>query len=194
MPPSPRSSSASVDATRQDAGKAKPAVDASVTEQAQFTYSDDEARQLLKKIDWRIMPFLWGYAVLSAVDVSFERRNYAYQLLTTLAYTLHQKTIISNAALYGMTDDDHLVGQQYSWGRHLPHHVWLLWANDAGSRLNLLFRLSRRGISICQHHPSVSYWQDSGVPRHGMVMHDDSDGRNLQRRWSTDSTFLHGHV
>jgi hypothetical protein len=27
-----------------------------------------------------------------------------------------QKIIISNAALYGMTKDTHLVGQQYSWG------------------------------------------------------------------------------
>ncbi|KAK6197272.1 hypothetical protein LQW54_010734 [Pestalotiopsis sp. IQ-011] len=56
-------------------------------------YEQSEERSLVRKIDWRIMPYLWGYAVLSAVD----------------------KIIISNAALYGMKDDTHLVGQQYSW-------------------------------------------------------------------------------
>ncbi|KAK9784212.1 putative Major facilitator superfamily (MFS) profile domain-containing protein [Seiridium cardinale] len=56
-------------------------------------HEPSEERSLVRKIDWRIMPYLWGYAVLSAVD----------------------KIIISNAALYGMKDDLHLVGQQYSW-------------------------------------------------------------------------------
>lgn len=58
-------------------------------------YERSEEQDLVRKIDWRIMPFLWGYAVLSAVD----------------------KIIISNAALYGMKTDTHLVGQQYSWGK-----------------------------------------------------------------------------
>lgn len=30
-----------------------------------------------------------------------------------------QKILISNAALYGMNEDTHLVGQQYSWGKFL---------------------------------------------------------------------------
>ncbi|KAH6683371.1 major facilitator superfamily domain-containing protein [Halenospora varia] len=62
-------------------------------EQGWNNYSDAEARKLLRKIDWRIIPFLWGYTALSAVD----------------------KIIISNAALYGMKNDTHLVGQEYSW-------------------------------------------------------------------------------
>lgn len=32
-------------------------------------YEQSEQRALIRKIDWRIMPYLWGYAVLSAVDV-----------------------------------------------------------------------------------------------------------------------------
>lgn len=32
-------------------------------------YEQSEERSLVRKIDWRIMPYLWGYAVLSAVDV-----------------------------------------------------------------------------------------------------------------------------
>lgn len=33
-------------------------------------YDNLDERRLVHKIDWRVMPFLWGYAVLSAVDVS----------------------------------------------------------------------------------------------------------------------------
>ncbi|KAF5496968.1 putative transporter [Colletotrichum siamense] len=58
-----------------------------------FDYDASDVKRLVRKVDWRIMPFLWGYAVLSAVD----------------------KVIISNAALYGMLKDNNLVGQQYSW-------------------------------------------------------------------------------
>ncbi|KAF4819910.1 putative transporter [Colletotrichum tropicale] len=58
-----------------------------------FDYDASDVKCLVRKVDWRIMPFLWGYAVLSAVD----------------------KVIISNAALYGMLKDNNLVGQQYSW-------------------------------------------------------------------------------
>jgi ACS family allantoate permease-like MFS transporter len=52
-----------------------------------------ESRKLLRKIDWVLIPLLGGTVILAAVD----------------------KVIISNAAIYGMTADTHLVGQQYSW-------------------------------------------------------------------------------
>jgi ACS family allantoate permease-like MFS transporter len=52
-----------------------------------------ESRKLLRKIDWILIPLLGGTVILAAVD----------------------KVIISNAAIYGMTADTHLVGQQYSW-------------------------------------------------------------------------------
>ncbi|RDW85433.1 allantoate permease-2 [Coleophoma crateriformis] len=57
------------------------------------SYTKSEERKVIRRIDFRIIPFLWGYTVLSAVD----------------------KIIISNAALYGMKTDTHLVGQDYSW-------------------------------------------------------------------------------
>ncbi|UPL03170.1 hypothetical protein LCI18_014104 [Fusarium solani-melongenae] len=68
-------------------------VNIAATSELYIDYTDDEMKKLLRKIDWRLMPFLWGYAVLSAVD----------------------KIIISNAALYGMLDDNKLKGQEYSW-------------------------------------------------------------------------------
>jgi ACS family allantoate permease-like MFS transporter len=52
-----------------------------------------ESRKLLRKIDWILIPLLGGTVILAAVD----------------------KVITSNAAIYGMTADTHLVGQQYSW-------------------------------------------------------------------------------
>ncbi|KAF0323842.1 allantoate permease [Colletotrichum asianum] len=63
------------------------------TIEVHFDYDASDVKRLVRKVDWRIMPFLWGYAVLSAVD----------------------KVIISNVALYGMLKDNNLVGQQYSW-------------------------------------------------------------------------------
>lgn len=55
--------------------------------------TDAESNKLLTKIDWTLIPLLSGTVILAAVD----------------------KVIISNAAIYGMTADTHLVGQQYSW-------------------------------------------------------------------------------
>ncbi|KAH7039560.1 major facilitator superfamily domain-containing protein [Microdochium trichocladiopsis] len=56
-------------------------------------YEPSEAGAVLRKIDWRLMPLIIGTITIAAVD----------------------KILISNAALYGMTTDTHLVGQQYSW-------------------------------------------------------------------------------
>ncbi|KAL4967095.1 MFS general substrate transporter [Aspergillus stella-maris] len=55
------------------------------------TYSLREAKAVLRKIDWRLLPLMWITTNLSA------------------------KIIISNAALYGMTEDLKLEGQSYSW-------------------------------------------------------------------------------
>jgi MFS transporter, ACS family, allantoate permease len=52
-----------------------------------------EARKLLWKIDLVMIPLIMGTCVLAAVD----------------------KVIISNAAIYGMKTDTHLVGNEYSW-------------------------------------------------------------------------------
>ncbi|KAI1379313.1 putative allantoate permease [Hypoxylon crocopeplum] len=53
----------------------------------------EESRRLLWKIDLIIIPLLAFSVIISAVD----------------------KVIISNAAIYGMRTDTHLVGDQFSW-------------------------------------------------------------------------------
>ena len=53
----------------------------------------EEARRLLWKIDLIILPILAVSVLMAAVD----------------------KIIISNAAIYGMVEDNHLVGNQFSW-------------------------------------------------------------------------------
>lgn len=55
--------------------------------------TDKEARKVLWKVDLILIPMIMVTAVLAALD----------------------KVIISNAAIYGMTRDTHLVGDQFSW-------------------------------------------------------------------------------
>lgn len=97
----------------------EPPLEAMAFEQGWNNYSDAEARKLLRKIDWRIIPFLWGYTALSAVDVR-GRLTFCQRLILTTK----QKIIISNAALYGMKNDTHLVGQEYSWGQYELHPLY----------------------------------------------------------------------
>lgn len=52
-----------------------------------------EARKVLWKIDLTILPLIWISTIIAAVD----------------------KVVISNAAIYGMKADTHLVGDQYAW-------------------------------------------------------------------------------
>ncbi|KAL4938921.1 hypothetical protein BDV06DRAFT_231455 [Aspergillus oleicola] len=65
-------------------------LDASITE---TPISPSEARRVLWKIDLILIPLIMVTVVLAAVD----------------------KVIISNASIYGMSDDAHLTGNQYSW-------------------------------------------------------------------------------
>lgn len=53
-----------------DAEKMQAKADVTAEQAPRFDYTDNDVKNLISKIDWRIMPFLWGYAVLSAVDVS----------------------------------------------------------------------------------------------------------------------------
>ncbi|EXJ88131.1 hypothetical protein A1O1_05059 [Capronia coronata CBS 617.96] len=57
------------------------------------SYTAAEARRVLWKIDIRLIPLMTLTVILNALD----------------------KIIVSNAAIYGMTKDCHLHGQQYSW-------------------------------------------------------------------------------
>lgn len=55
--------------------------------------TDEEARRLLWKVDLIILPILAVSVLMAAVD----------------------KVIISNAAIYGMVEDNHLKGNEFSW-------------------------------------------------------------------------------
>ncbi|KAL5051149.1 hypothetical protein BDW71DRAFT_203173 [Aspergillus fruticulosus] len=55
--------------------------------------SPEEEKKMIRKMDWILLPMLFMTATLGAVD----------------------KVAISTAAIYGLKEDLHLVGQQYSW-------------------------------------------------------------------------------
>ncbi|RYC83108.1 hypothetical protein BFJ63_vAg14043 [Fusarium oxysporum f. sp. narcissi] len=67
-------------------------------------YEPSEAKRVLRRIDFRLMPLIIGTITIAAVD----------------------KILISNAALYGMTADTHLVRQQYSWVGSIFYFGWLI--------------------------------------------------------------------
>ncbi|RKL29098.1 hypothetical protein BFJ70_g10809 [Fusarium oxysporum] len=67
-------------------------------------YEPSEAKRVLRRIDFRLMPLIIGTITIAAVD----------------------NILISNAALYGMTADTHLVGQQYSWVGSIFYFGWLI--------------------------------------------------------------------
>ncbi|KAJ3548281.1 hypothetical protein NM208_g1096 [Fusarium decemcellulare] len=79
-------------------------------------YAPEEAKRVLRKIDWRLMPLIVGTITIAAVD----------------------KILISNAALYGMSDDTHLVGQQYSWVGSIFYFGWLVAEYPANAILQKL--------------------------------------------------------
>ncbi|KAF6813223.1 allantoate permease [Colletotrichum sojae] len=79
-------------------------------------YEPSEARRVLRKIDWRLMPLIVGTITIAAVD----------------------KILISNAALYGMNEDTHLVGQQYSWVGSIFYFGWLVAEYPANAILQKL--------------------------------------------------------
>lgn len=58
-----------------------------------FTYTDKEARRVKWKIDLILMPMLLITNLLGFLD----------------------KAVLSQAAVWGLLDDAHLKGQQYSW-------------------------------------------------------------------------------
>ncbi|KAK6078444.1 allantoate permease [Seiridium cupressi] len=85
------------------AGKAKD-VDIAAQIIAQYggdgtiTWTKEEEKKLIRKVDWHIIPILFVCATLSGLD----------------------KTAISAAAIYGLKTDLHLSGQDYSWVGSAP--------------------------------------------------------------------------
>lgn len=88
-------------------------------EQEYGSYTKKEDTRVRWKIDLRLVPMLFLTQTLLAVDVcvaGLENVSSHHQLATNLYG--YQKILISNAALYGMIQDTHLKGQQYSWGMY----------------------------------------------------------------------------
>ncbi|KAL4974473.1 major facilitator superfamily domain-containing protein [Aspergillus desertorum] len=61
--------------------------------------------QVMRKVDRRLIPLLFTTYMLSFMD----------------------KTILSSAAVFGLLEDTHLVGQQYSWVSSAFYFGYLLW-------------------------------------------------------------------
>ncbi|KAI0893131.1 putative allantoate permease [Annulohypoxylon nitens] len=67
---------------------------------------EKEARRILRRIDWRIMPLLFFIYALNFMD----------------------KTILSSAAVFGLRQDTHLKGSNYSWVSSVFYFGYFLWA------------------------------------------------------------------
>ncbi|EEU36118.1 uncharacterized protein NECHADRAFT_53068 [Fusarium vanettenii 77-13-4] len=83
-------------------------------------YTEAEAKRVLRKIDWRLMPLFMVTLTIAGVD----------------------KIIISNAAIYGMNKDLKLVGQQYSWAASIFYFGYMFFAYPANAILQK-FRVGR---------------------------------------------------
>lgn len=67
---------------------------------------DEEARRILRRIDWRLMPLLFTTYMLNFMD----------------------KTILSSASVFGLRDDNRLRGSDYSWVSSAFYFGYLVWA------------------------------------------------------------------
>ncbi|KAI1848377.1 hypothetical protein JX266_005683 [Neoarthrinium moseri] len=66
---------------------------------------DAIAGRIMRKIDWRIMPLLF----------------------ITYGFNFMDKTILSSAAVFGLKEDNNLVGQEYSWVSSVFYFGYFLW-------------------------------------------------------------------
>ncbi|KAI1385200.1 putative allantoate permease [Hypoxylon trugodes] len=73
---------------------------------AHSTVDRDEARRILRRVDWRIMPLLF----------------------LTYTFSFMDKTILSSAAVFGLREDTHLKGSNYSWVSSIFYFGYFLWA------------------------------------------------------------------
>ncbi|PCG93307.1 Major facilitator superfamily domain, general substrate transporter [Penicillium occitanis (nom. inval.)] len=62
-------------------------------------------RRIVRKIDWRLIPLLFFTYMLNFMD----------------------KTILSSASVFGLINDTHLVGQQYSWVSSIFYFGYFFW-------------------------------------------------------------------
>jgi MFS family permease len=67
---------------------------------------DERARQILRRIDRRIMPLLF----------------------LTYMFNFMDKTILSSASVFGLLEDNHLKGKDYAWVSSVFYFGYLLWS------------------------------------------------------------------
>ncbi|KAI0018921.1 major facilitator superfamily domain-containing protein [Xylariomycetidae sp. FL0641] len=66
---------------------------------------DGRAQRIVRRIDWHVMPLLFATYMLNFMD----------------------KTILSSASVFGLIDDNHLVGSDYSWVSSVFYFGYLFW-------------------------------------------------------------------
>ncbi|KAJ4988142.1 major facilitator superfamily transporter [Stagonosporopsis vannaccii] len=67
--------------------------------------NDEVAKRVLRKIDWRLIPLMFITYNLNFMD----------------------KTILSSASVFGLREDTHLQGQQYSWVSSVFYFGYFFW-------------------------------------------------------------------
>ncbi|KAF3041994.1 hypothetical protein E8E11_002249 [Didymella keratinophila] len=67
--------------------------------------ADELAKRVLRKIDWRLIPLMFITYNLNFMD----------------------KTILSSASVFGLREDTHLKGQQYSWASSIFYFGYFFW-------------------------------------------------------------------
>ncbi|KAH8803568.1 major facilitator superfamily domain-containing protein [Xylogone sp. PMI_703] len=87
-----------------------------VEKHGDFTFTEEQDRAVLRKIDWRIMPLMFVSYVLQYMD----------------------KSVMAQSQVYGLKEDLHLVGQQYSWCSSAFYFGYLSFQPIAGLLLNKL--------------------------------------------------------
>ncbi|KAJ4375434.1 hypothetical protein N0V86_006965 [Didymella sp. IMI 355093] len=68
-------------------------------------HGDDIAKRVLRKIDWRLIPLMFITYNLNFMD----------------------KSILSSASVFGLREDTHLKGQQYSWVSSVFYFGYFFW-------------------------------------------------------------------
>ncbi|KAI1207536.1 putative allantoate permease [Annulohypoxylon truncatum] len=90
----------------EESSGAGAAVPANTGDEGVGNIDENEARRILRRIDWRIMPLLFLIYALNFMD----------------------KTILSSASVFGLRQDTHLEGSNYSWVSSVFYFGYFLWA------------------------------------------------------------------
>lgn len=75
-----------------------------------FTYTPEQDKAVQRKIDRHLMPLVSDHSQASKIFVSN-----GLQLFLSYLFQYMDKSIMAQSLVYGLRQDLHLVGQQYSW-------------------------------------------------------------------------------